>query len=196
MFEALIVSGLAALVFVATNLDSLFVLLAFLAQPGARTGAVRLAYLGAIATVLMLSLAAASGADVIPARLSFQLGFVPIAFGLWGIVQLWRSKGEEAPVSLSPNTGPLWLMALTALHSADSLAVFTALLAETRESLHVFVVATGLGCGLLWIWLAGRLLDHEQLGSGLRRLAPYLLPPLLILVGIYIIADTPTDVQM
>jgi len=195
MFEALIVSSLAVAVFASTNLDNLFLLLGFLAQPNASTKGVRLAYLSVTVAVLLASLAAARGVGVIPAALTSYLGLVPIGFGLWGVIQLLRTHDGQA-AAISPGSGIASLAMLTAIHSGDSLAVFTALLAETRETFHLLVIAAAVACALAWVGLASWLVDHEQLGSRVRRAAPYLLPPLLILVGVYILFDTPTDVEL
>lgn len=181
--------------FVATSLDNLVLLAGFRAAPRVRRGAVAGGYLAAVAVVGLLSLAVAAAADdVIPFPLGW-LGAAPIAIGLWTGVAAFRS-GPPAGASADdpPEGAGFFGIFLTMLaNSGDSLIVFTALQSDTRSWLDAIVLGSIIAMGGLWVWLSGVVTRQPWLQRPMGAFGRFGLPVLLVLVGLYILMDTPSD---
>src|SRR5687768_6844552 len=81
--------------FVATNLDDIFILIAFFADPRLRAHQIIVGqYLG-IGTLVLISVIAALIALVIPPAYVGLLGLAPIAIGSKKLIELWRGQGDE-----------------------------------------------------------------------------------------------------
>jgi cadmium resistance protein CadD (predicted permease) len=78
-------------------------------------------------------------------------------------------------------------------NSGDSLAVLAPLFAETREPYTLLIVGAGISMVLLWSGLAGWIARSPALAEPIRKWSAYLLPLILIAVGLYILSDTGTD---
>ena len=80
-------------------------------------------------------------------------------------------------------------------HSGDSLIVYVALLADTQEGLEPASMRTIMAAGALWIVLAQWFGSRRVIAEPLERWGQYLLPFVLIAIGVLILLDTPTDVR-
>lgn len=196
MLDALIIVVLSTFAFMSTSLDNLLLLLGFMSHPQAQIRGIRVGYLAATGLVLMLSFATAYGAHMIPEEGVHYLGVVPIAFGLFGLWQLLRPGPRDTRSSLGPGAGLFTSLTVTLANSGDTLAVFASLFAETRSSLRLFILATGLACASLLIGVADRALSDPLLRARIGRVGPYLLPPILLIIGAYIFLDTATDIDL
>jgi cadmium resistance protein CadD (predicted permease) len=192
---ALSVIGVAVLAFVATNLDNLVLLVGILSRAGQTFASIVAGALLACVVTLCLGVSAALAADLAPQRWLGMLGVVPIALGLRELTRLVRSRPQhrDARKSDAPALGVLGISGLLLANSADSLAALVPLFAETREALLPLVAVailavTLLGCGLTR-WIA----SHPRVGPTLRRIAPKLVPFVLIAVGVYVLANTRGD---
>ncbi len=83
---------------------------------------------------------------------------------------------------------------VTVAASGDSLATFVALLSDSVTPLAVPILATFAACSFGWLALARFLSTREKVARVLRRGGAYLIPVLLIVIGSYILLDSPTDV--
>jgi cadmium resistance protein CadD (predicted permease) len=181
--------GLAVMLFAATNVDDVFLLVALFADPGYRPRQVVMGQLLGMAALIAASAAAALLALVVPPRYVGLLGIVPLALG---IVQLFRrgdAEEEEAP-GLRRGLGKTLAVALvTVANGGDNLAVYIPFFAtRTRAELivtsAVFLVLTGGLCAL-----AHALVSHPRLGEPLRRHAPWVTPLVLIALGVVILIE-------
>ncbi|KAA1193975.1 hypothetical protein F0M18_00575 [Pseudohalioglobus sediminis] len=190
--------GLTASSFVATNLDNLLLLVVLQgANPGARA-AVLLGYLGAaIALLCVAALGLALGTVVEPDLLGY-LGLIPLLFGLRMLYMAWlRERHPEIGIDTlagrsrwSICSGTLMLMAG---NSGDSLAVLLPLLAETGAGGQWFIASSYLMLAVVWIALAGILINYRALAECIERRGEKIVPWIMIGVGLYILLDTPTD---
>lgn len=198
--------------YVATNIDNLFVLLAFLAEAGSRR---RHVIAGQCIGSLGLVIGSASLAAVLthlPAGYVGLLGFLPIGIALVKLAQRFdksraeRRRHEPAQSSIDrpipplpplpplPKTGSTsWTVAAVALaNGSDNLAVYVPLYAghsHTEGALISlsFVVMIGLWCaGAVW------LVKHPLLGAPVRRYGEALLPLILLTIGVSVIAQNDT----
>ena len=58
------------------------------------------------------------------------------------------------------------------------------------------ILATPVACAVLLAAGARKLVHHTEMGEKIGRAAPYVMPFMLIAIGIFILADTPTDVVL
>jgi cadmium resistance protein CadD (predicted permease) len=181
--------------FAATNIDDIFVLLGFFADPKFRAHRVVIGqYLG-IATLVAISLLAALIALVIPPAYVGLLGLAPIAIGTRKLIDLWcgRDRGEEElerhPASAARGQ-VLAVAAVTIANGGDNLGVYTPVFAvrsgiETAVIIAVFVLMTA-----LWCAIAHWLVHHRTIGVPIRKYGHLILPPLLIGLGLSVLLES------
>jgi cadmium resistance protein CadD (predicted permease) len=207
---------LAAAAFIATNIDNLFVLLAFLAEARERRWPVIAGqYAGSLALVAM-SMLLAVWLTHLPDGYTGLLGVLPIGVGL-SKVWTWFRTARQRPVSpappravdtagtaahcvgsignvaCAPRTSSWWMVACVAVaNGGDNVAVYVPLYAGHSNAdcawiTGVFFVMTGAWCaGAAW------LIRHPLLGAPIRRYGTALLPLILIAIGVSVIAQNNT----
>ncbi|WP_133648161.1 cadmium resistance transporter [Paraburkholderia flava] len=196
------VAVLAVAAYVATNIDNLFVLLAFLADVrDRRSGDTRRIVVGQFigsAALVGASLAVAALLASVPDRVIGLLGLLPVAVGLgkaWTWLRSRRSPasqpdGQTQPVTQSTSA---WTVAGVAIaNGSDNLAVYVALYAgrnavDSTSITLVFAAMTALWCAVA-VWLV----RHPLLGAPLRRYGAALLPLVLLIVGCSVIVEHDT----
>lgn len=187
---AAIALGIA--LFVATNLDDIFILLVFFADPRFRPrNIVAGTYLG-MAALVLISVVAALVALVIPPAYVKLLGLIPIALGIKSLIELWRGEDDDdeeeraRSAQASAPSQALVIAAVTIANGGDNIGVYTPVFAiqsgyETTVVVAVFIVMTALWCGL-----AHRLVNHPTIGAPIRRYGHRILPFVLIGVGVMV----------
>jgi cadmium resistance protein CadD (predicted permease) len=178
---------LGVVAFAATNVDDLFVLTAFFADPSSRAWHVVLGqYLG-IAVLTVASMACALAALAIPTAWVGLLGLLPVAIGVKKLYEARRRIEAPAPPLRAAGTAALSVAAVTVANGGDNLVIYISLFASQSRSswlllAGVFAVLTG-----LWCVVGLSLVRHRTLGPLLRRHGRRVLPWLLIGLGVYII---------
>jgi cadmium resistance protein CadD (predicted permease) len=198
------VAVLAVAAYVATNMDNLCVLLAFLADVrDRRSGDTRRIVVGQFigsAALVVASLALAALLASMPERVIGLLGLLPVAVGLAKARTWLRSRRSRSPASqpVDPTQPAMqrasaWAVAGVAIaNGSDNLAVYVALYAgrnavdSTSISL-VFAAMTALWCAFA-VWLV----RHPLFGAPLRRYGAALLPLVLLIVGCSVIVEHDT----
>jgi cadmium resistance protein CadD (predicted permease) len=197
MREILFAVTLAGVTFVSTSFDNLVILLGLFGHPGFRPRDVVAGYVGSVLLVAGVSAGAGAVSHLLPARNLQWLGLVPIGLGvLYGIRTVrGRTPGEVHVRRPRPGAGGLVATVLVTLaSSADSFLVYSALFADTRTGLSPVILVTLGICAWAWTAVARRLVSRPLLRARATRVAGGVLPVILILVGLYILVDTPTDV--
>ena len=192
MPDFLSVGGIALMGFLSTSTDSLFLLIALVAQLEGQALLLRTSYLLATHAVLFVAFLIAQLGNFIPVDYLGFLGLVPILLGARGLYQWWLQRGEVEPV-VQARAGLLGYTLLFISISADNLVVMSSLLADSNRygqlvTLLVYIVAA-FGLALL----TGYLQRHMGLVSAVRRLSPAIVPIGLVGVGSYILLDTVAD---
>ena len=181
--------ALGAGLFATTNIDDMFLLIAWFAdRRPSKAQVVAGQYVGISVIVGASALAAFSAAAVAGGWVRF-LGLVPIAIGLWrlvAIVRRWPGTNDEK--KSTPASGVFAVASLTVSNGADNLGVYTPVFAtgspsELAAIVAVFAVMTG-----LWCLGAYTLVNHPQIGAPFRRYGHLLVPFVLIGIGISILA--------
>ena len=195
--------GVAIVVFAATNIDDLFVIVAFLAAPAMRARAVVAGQFLGIASLVLMSVVAAWFAIAIPQAWIAWLGLVPLLLGLNALRGLRgditgavvaeageensRILDREQRVERRLHSQMLAVAGVTIANGGDNLGVYIPLFANAfdRIALYatVFAVMTGAWC-LLGHWLV-----HSPVaGAAVRRAGHVLLPFVLIALGLTILS--------
>ena len=166
--------------FGATNLDDLFLLVAWFAAGRTSTRDIVLGqYLG-LGALFAASVAASLLALAVPAAHLDWLGLVPILLAARMLAKEGTEEIPEAPSVLA-------VAAVTVANGADNLGVYIALFATSTATEiaaygAVFALMTALWCaGARW------LVRHPGAGGPLRRHGPKAVPLVLIGIGLWIL---------
>ena len=192
MSEIWTVVSVAAAAFVATNMDNLLLLTGLLAASFKQT-AVLSGYLLTALIVIVLSLVIALLGDVIDTRYVGFLGLLPVALGLRGMVSLIRGT-RQISASAAPVTGVWPTVAVVLPMSGDSLAVYIPLLADTRAAMDVLIIATLSVCAVTMAFVSRALVSRPALRDRIGSAGAWIMPPLMIGIGAYVLLDTASDV--
>lgn len=197
MIDELEIAGVGLTAFASTNLDNLLLLTLLQGQKQQSRRAVFLGYVGSVTAIAIMGLIVARLADTFPADMLGYLGLVPLGMGLYRLYRLaklvGRSDGDSEPSESNAALGAASIAALAFANSADTLGVLLPLFAETAEPLS-FVLATAIVvAATLWVAMSKWISGHPWVRRTLARAERWLVPTLLIVVGLYILLNSPTD---
>ncbi len=173
---------------VLTSLGNMAVALSMSFGQGAASS--RAAFALSLVLALALSLVLGLGADVVLPSEGW-LGWPVLAFGLYDLMRVWRAPvGDDGNRAVG---GFLAVLGLFAVLSIDTVAVLAPLVAEGHGAYRVAAVLGGLSAvAIMSLTLAGLSTRLGPLLVG-RRWLDFTGPVALVLAGIYILLDTPTD---
>jgi cadmium resistance protein CadD (predicted permease) len=191
MLEIAITAGLAVALFVTTNIDDLFIVLAFLVDPRLRFRQVAAGQFLSMAALFACSVAASLLSLVIPTAWIGLLGLAPI---LIGARELWEQYGsrpheDEAQPATATAGGACAVAAVTIANGGDNLGVYIPVFAnQPFTALAVFGIVFVL---MTWLWLVGArwLVGHPSLGTPIRRHGRRIAPFVLIGIGVSILHE-------
>jgi cadmium resistance protein CadD (predicted permease) len=180
-------------VFVATNIDDIFVLLGFFADPKYRArDAIAGQYLG-IGALVLFSLMAALIALIIPPVYAGLLGLAPVFIGMKKLIALYWEDEEAAAAAPRRQNGLFGkagaVVAVTVANGGDNIGVYTPLFAvrsgfEIAIIIAVFALMTG-----VWCALARWLVHHRYIGAPIRKYGHVLTPIVLIGIGAMVLRE-------
>jgi cadmium resistance transport/sequestration family protein len=198
---ATIATGISA--FIATNLDDIFILLLFFSQVNAlfrRRHIVIGQYLG-FTTLVLISLSGFFGGRLFPQTWIGMLGIVPIAIG----VSQWLRKDEplqESSTLQPPQTNKSFtpfispqtygVASITIANGGDNLGIYVPLFASCTWSSLAIVLGVFFSLVGVWCYAAYRLANLRAIAQTLTRYGGYLVPFVLIALGISILAENQT----
>jgi cadmium resistance protein CadD (predicted permease) len=196
MQELIALVGLGAVVFASTNIDDMFILIGFFADPKFRTRHIVAGqYLG-IGALVTASIGAALISLVIPAAYVGLLGLLPIALGLEKAWKLWRGQEvTEEELKKHPGTGAhniLAVASITLANGSDNIGVYTPLFAIHGSHAVIVILATFAVMTAVWCFAARWLVLHPLLGNPIRRCGHRVLPFVLIGLGVLILYESGT----
>lgn len=189
-------AALGAGVFVATNLDDIFLLLTFFADRKQRASHVVAGQFLGIGLLTAASVVCALTAVVIPKDYLGLLGLLPLAIGIKKLVELKRGTGDDAGEApprdeeKSALRNVLAVALVTIANGGDNVGVYVPVFAthpwvQVLVMVVVFAVLTG-----VWCVVAYALVNHRTFGDRIRRVGHVVLPFVLILVGLHILAGS------
>jgi cadmium resistance protein CadD (predicted permease) len=187
--------GIGLAVFVSSNVDDLFLLVAFFSVPAFGTRSIVIGQLLGIGALVVVSAVAALTVGSIPPRLIRLLGLVPLGIGLQQLISRRREPPRESHVeALESARGAgskiLAVAGVTVANGGDNLGIYIPLFASSAAWIPVFA-AEFAGLTAAWCWLALSLARHPMTATRITRHARRWLPLILIALGVYILLGTP-----
>jgi cadmium resistance protein CadD (predicted permease) len=188
------------LAFLVTDIDDLVVLVAFFASAAVRPRDVVLGQYAGIAFLLAASAVAMLARLVVPLHLVGLLGLLPIALGIREAVALVRSR-RHAAADGTPHPGPpvagrrvgvIGVALVTVANGGDNVAVYAPLFASATPARAAGLAGIFLAMTGLWLCLAWFTVHNPLFGTSLQRWGRFLLPPVLVALGVLILWENGT----
>ena len=187
--------ALAVGLFVTTDLDDLFVLVAFFSDAHFRPRQIAAGQLAGLAALYAASVVFSLLSLVVaPAWIGF-LGLLPIAIGLHAIAQLLRGDDSDdddaAPDANSAGgrANVLVVAATTIANGGDNLGIYTPVFA-TRSGTEIAVIGVVFAAmTMVWVGAAFWLTRHPTIGPPIRRHGRRVVPFVLVALGCTILYD-------
>ncbi|MCE5214628.1 MAG: cadmium resistance transporter [Methanobacterium sp.] len=179
--------------FISTNLDDLFILMAFFTRKDFPNRHVVLGqYLGMILLIFISSLAYFFQL-IVPFYLVGLLGLIPIIIGIRNLLNPSKIAGESYNEVKDPDEGYrtnfkfLQVALVTFANGGDNIGVYAPLFAgmgfmELFQVIFLFLIMTG-----LWCLFSFKLVDNRILGAKIEKYGHLIFPFVLIFIGIFII---------
>jgi cadmium resistance protein CadD (predicted permease) len=180
---------LVPVAYAATNIDNLLIMASLGAGRASRRDLVA-GFVLASATVLAVASSAMFIDRVVPAEVLGYLGFVPISIGIY----LLLFAGGQDATTAGRNTAWPAIAGVLLANSGDTIFAVGPLFAESGSDARL---GLALGFALIaFVWLLLILTVSERVGRSrvLGKLGHMMAPWMMILVGLYILSDTATDV--
>jgi len=182
---------LVSVAYGATNVDNLLIM-ATLAAGRASRNAVITGFVLASFAVLLISTLATFIADVLPASTLGYLGFVPISIGVYLLFASSTSDDDTTGATTGATTWPA-ITALLLANSSDTIFALGPLFAESEDSARIGLVAGFVVIAAIWLVLILTVSSRVARSTTLGRLGHWLAPWMMILIGLYVLSDTATD---
>jgi len=193
--DGMTVIGLIAASFAATNIDNLALLVSWLLTGRVWRNQILGGYLLGMLAILGFSCAFGLGANLFPVQYVGYLGVIPIALGLKGLYAISRTNDEADPASSTESLRvvPLSIAATQLANGVDTILVFGPLLADGEFGVDLIMISGFVVMTFVWFGLARLLERHATRITVLERYGHWVAPIVLILVGLYILDNTATD---
>ena len=171
-----------------TNVDNLLIMATLGAGPASRRNVI-LGFLIASVAVLTITSLASFIENMVPANMLGYLGFVPISIGVY----LLFSKNSSHDSGVNSATAWPAIAGLLFANSGDTIFALGPLFAESGHDARI-----GLAIGFtliagFWLLLILTVSSKVAESATLSRLGHRLAPWMMIIVGLYILSDSTTD---
>ena len=178
---------LVPIAYAATNVDNLLIM-ATLASTTRRAQLIG-GFLAASVAVLVVASLATFIERFVPVEVLGYLGFVPISIGLY--LLLFTGAQEEGP----PSGSTAWPAVAGVLfaNSGDTIFAVGPLFAESGHDARLGLAFGFSLVAAVWLLLILNVSQRVARSALLRNLGPRLAPWMMILVGVYILSDSATD---
>ncbi len=188
---------IAAGAYAATNLDNFILLVALLARYRNRTSYVVAAYLACVLIFGFVGLWIGKAADIAPVEYLGLLGLVPISIGVVELIQLRRGKAKVTVAKEESDDGEQKVFVTTLSsqlgNGADTIVVFGVLFIDSVPSADFLTILTLAAMAVIFVGVGIYAVRHPALCEWIDRYAYRVMPFILIIVGVYIVANTATD---
>jgi cadmium resistance transport/sequestration family protein len=182
----------AIFAFISTNLDDMFILSAFFANPYFRTKDVVLGqYLGFIILLIVSSLAYFVQ-FIISSQWISLLGIIPIIIGIRSLVYLKNPEAGDSGKTYDFNKYKfgqkiLPVALVTMANGGDNLGVYMPLFASMGLMSLFLTAITFLIMVGVWCFLGFKLVNNSILGDKIKNYGHYILPLVMITIGLVIL---------
>jgi cadmium resistance protein CadD (predicted permease) len=179
---------LVPIAYASTNMDNLLIM-ATLAGGRASRAAVVTGFVLASVVVLIVSALATVIESLVPAAMLGYLGFVPISIGLY---LLLAPRPADDGTAVTAASWPA-ITGLLVANSSDTVFALGPLFAESDASARTGLIAGFILAATLWLALVLGVSSRLARSKQLARIAPRIAPWMMILIGLYILSDSATD---
>jgi len=194
--------GIGATSFAATNIDDLFILMAFFANH--RSFPISQVVLGqyvGMGALLAIGIVGSLIALVVPNNLIGFIGIFPIAIGIKELLELRKNdddEEEEEPATKQPSQRSKWIVAYlpfltvaaVTFSGGEEVGIYTSVFAINNEPLEIItIISVVMGLTGVWCGVASYLVNHSFLADRFRRITSRISPFVLIGLGLYIMAE-------
>ncbi len=196
MTELAALAAVSSLAYLATNMDNFAILTTLFAKYRREALWVVAGHLLAVVLVLIAAGAIGEAANSINVQYLGYLGVLPLAMGLYATYRLFQPAAGESGVTAGARPGAALVATFFSLasNSTDTLLTQSIVFADTAARLDwligVAVLPTAIGLAAL----ASYSVRNARIGPFVERHANRLAPAIMIAVGLYVLANTPTDV--
>ncbi len=180
---------LVPLTYAATNIDNLFIMASLGAGRASRRHLVA-GFIVASGIVLLIVSMAMFIDRVMPPEVLGYLGFVPISIGVY--LLLFTGGQSEKPAS--PATTWPAIAGLLVANSGDTIFAIGPLFAESGSDARMGLAVGFVLIAAAWLLLIVNVSERVAGSELLSRLGHRMAPWMMILVGLYILSDSATDV--
>lgn len=178
--------GLAIILFASTNIDDIFILLGFFADPRFRAMNIIIGqYLGISALVIISVVGSLISLVLAPAYVGL-LGVLPILIGIKKLHALRGGNDEATPTHVSRSSMLAQIAsvaAVTIANGGDNIGIYTPLFAAQDASKIALIIAVFTVMTALWLVIAHWMVNHRTIGAPLRRYGHVVVPFVLIALG-------------
>jgi cadmium resistance protein CadD (predicted permease) len=186
--------GLAVVLFASTNVDDIFVLVGFFADPKFRARNIVLGQYAGIVMLFGLSLLGSLLSIVIPREYIGLLGIFTIGLGAKRLFDLTRNQAETGTKPKSKHGGgthakTATVALVTLANGGDNIGVYTPTFAVQSGRELVIVSLVFAVMTALWCLFAHWLVHHPTLGTPIRRYGHRIAPLVLIAIGVLVMYD-------
>jgi cadmium resistance protein CadD (predicted permease) len=190
------VVGIGMSAFVATNIDDLFILMIFFAKRSFPPFQIILGQYVGMGLLIGVSLVGLLISLIIPHNLIGLIGLFPIAIGIKELLELRNKVKDDDKVAKQLSKSrwrtylPFLVVATITFSGGEEIGIYTSLfityngLSDIITIVAVVMVLTG-----VWCIIASYLVNHTFLATRSRRIANWVLPFVLIGLGIYILVE-------
>jgi cadmium resistance protein CadD (predicted permease) len=198
MLESVIsTAGAAAVIFVATNIDDLVVLVGFFSDRKLKAVDVVGGQILGIAALVLISVVAAKASLLLPMRFVGLLGLIPIALGIRHLVRRNEHEADEegAPdrVDASSNWRQILTIAVvTIANGGDNIGVYTPVFAVRSSAELLIMILMFALMTFIWCVACHWLVNHRRFGAPVQKLGSLLLPYTLLAIGVWVLYEADT----
>jgi len=195
MIEPLFLILTAITMFIATNIDDLFILMLFFASTQFDNKQVIMGqYIGVMALILISALSYFLK-FLIPIQWIGLLGIVPIIIGLKNLKELRRENNNFQEFSEQNNgifsklksNKTLLVSSVTIANGGDNIGVYIPLFASIDIDQAFFIILVFMVMVGIWCFISFKLVDNRIMGDKIRKYGHIILPFVLIGLGIAIL---------
>lgn len=183
--------------YLATNMDNFAILIALFAKYRGARLSVLAGHLLAVGITLLVAGLIGEAANAVSVQYLGYLGIVPLAMGVFWIYR-WFYPGvaEDAAASTVRSGGAALATFLSLLsNSTDTLLTQAIVFADTAARLDWLVAISVLAIATLLAAAASYGVRSSRFGPAIERYAVRIAPLIMIGVGLYVFANTATDVM-
>jgi cadmium resistance protein CadD (predicted permease) len=195
MAGALTMIVLAAGTFAATNVDNLVLLVGWMLSGRVPRHHMFMGYVVGMALLLAVTIGLGFSSNLMPVQYLGYLGIIPVLLGVKMLFDLWRKNnvGLDYLRAPSPKSSIVAIASTQLANGVDTILVFSPLLADSSGDIDYVIASSFTVMVAVWFGVAWLLALHASRLKYVTLAGQWIAPVVMILVGIYILDNTATD---